>query len=292
MYARKCSHCGSYGHNSRTCSSGQRETMLCDGDIGGGGSGLRLFGVHVRVAAGCVGAGAGGGGSAMKKSYSMDCLQLAAPSSLLSPSSSSSSSMLLSIDEGLERASNGYLSDGPHGRVVQERKKGVPWSEDEHRLFLVGLKKLGKGDWRGISRSYVTTRTPTQVASHAQKFFLRQSSIGKKKRRSSLFDMVPICENGMRVSEQLISKGVSASLSLMNTPRHESSDRAVAAATIDLNSTEEDRTVGISVSSGSGASARPSFPVVLMEQQPPRGHCTPLDLELGMSLSSTPSIGT
>ena len=65
----------------------------------------------------------------MKKSYSMDCLQLAAagaaPGSLVSPSSSSSSSMLLSIVEGgLERASNGYLSDGPHGRIVQERKKG------------------------------------------------------------------------------------------------------------------------------------------------------------------------
>lgn len=234
----------------------------------------------------------------MKKSYSMDCLQLAAagaaPGSLVSPSSSSSSSMLLSIDEGgLERASNGYLSDGPHGRIVQERKKGVPWSEEEHRLFLVGLEKLGKGDWRGISRSYVTTRTPTQVASHAQKFFLRQSSIGKKKRRSSLFDMVPICENGARVSEQLSGEGAAAaaaastSLSLMNT--HETSSDRVAA--IDLNSTEEDDTVG--------ASGRPFFPVVLMEQQQQASHghghhhhCTPLDLELGMSVSSTPSIGT
>ncbi|KAK8516211.1 hypothetical protein V6N13_025718 [Hibiscus sabdariffa] len=33
------------------------------------------------------------------------------------------------------------------------------------------------------------TRTPTQVASHAQKYFLRQATDEKKKRRPSLFDM-------------------------------------------------------------------------------------------------------
>jgi SHAQKYF class myb-like DNA-binding protein len=68
---------------------------------------------------------------------------------------------------------------------------GVPWTEEEHRKFLLGLQKLGKGDWRGISWNFVVSRTPTQVASHAQKYFIRQSNVSRRKRRSSLFDMVP-----------------------------------------------------------------------------------------------------
>ncbi|KAL0913446.1 hypothetical protein M5K25_016908 [Dendrobium thyrsiflorum] len=89
----------------------------------------------------------------------------------------------------------GFLSDGglpksSRRREGPERKRGVPWTEEEHRTFLAGLEKLGRGDWRGISRNFVMTRTPTQVASHAQKYFLRQSNPNKKKRRSSLFDVV------------------------------------------------------------------------------------------------------
>ncbi|KAL5721169.1 hypothetical protein ACHQM5_013762 [Ranunculus cassubicifolius] len=77
-----------------------------------------------------------------------------------------------------------------------ERKKGVPWTEEEHKLFLLGLKKYGKGDWRNISRNFVVTRTPTQVASHAQKYFIRQHSCGKDKRRSSIHDITTAnCED-------------------------------------------------------------------------------------------------
>ncbi|KAL8213892.1 hypothetical protein R6Q57_003341 [Mikania cordata] len=79
--------------------------------------------------------------------------------------------------------------------VEQERKKGVPWTEEEHKLFLLGLKKYGKGDWRNISRNYVVTRTPTQVASHAQKYFIRQLSAGKDKRRASIHDITTVNVN-------------------------------------------------------------------------------------------------
>lgn len=56
----------------------------------------------------------------------------------------------------------------------------------------MGLKKFGKGDWRSISRNLVITRTPTQVASHAQKYFLRQESAKKDRKRSSIHDITTV----------------------------------------------------------------------------------------------------
>ncbi|KAL3651858.1 hypothetical protein CASFOL_004860 [Castilleja foliolosa] len=71
-----------------------------------------------------------------------------------------------------------------------QRRRGVPWTEEEHQLFLMGLNKYGKGDWRSISRYYVITKTPTQVASHAQKYFRRQtSSTPVDRRRPSIHDI-------------------------------------------------------------------------------------------------------
>ncbi|KAM0934583.1 putative transcription factor MYB-HB-like family [Dioscorea sansibarensis] len=156
---RRCSACSHNGHNARTCP----------------GRGVKIFGVRftdgtIRKSASMgnlshyAGSGSGGGGS--------------------SPA------------DGPEHggaAADGYASEDfaqGSSSSCRERKRGVPWTEEEHRMFLIGLQKLGKGDWRGISRNFVVSRSPTQVASHAQKYFIRQANASRRKRRSSLFDIV------------------------------------------------------------------------------------------------------
>ena len=69
-----------------------------------------------------------------------------------------------------------------------------------------GLAKLGKGNWRGISRHYVPSRTPTQVASHAQKHFLRLQ--GSTKRRSRFTGIEEgLATQQLGISPDLIAPG-------------------------------------------------------------------------------------
>ncbi|CAA0814382.1 Duplicated homeodomain-like superfamily protein [Striga hermonthica] len=102
----------------------------------------------------------------------------------------SDESAALGWDDRPRPRTSAQISFGSRGRHSDiERKKGTPWTEDEHRLFLIGLDRYGKGDWRSISRNVVVTRTPTQVASHAQKYFLRHNSARKERKRSSIHDI-------------------------------------------------------------------------------------------------------
>ncbi|KAK9993256.1 hypothetical protein SO802_022959 [Lithocarpus litseifolius] len=89
--------------------------------------------------------------------------------------------------------------------IDPERKKGRRWTAEEHKLFLIGLEKLGRGDWKGISRDFVTTRSPAQVASHAQKHYMRQVAIDdKKKNRPSVFDL-SLNEDELAPKDSLVS---------------------------------------------------------------------------------------
>ena len=56
-------------------------------------------------------------------------------------------------------------------RDENPKKRGEKWSVEEHELFLTGVRACGRGQWRQISKNFVKTRTPVQVASHAQKHF-------------------------------------------------------------------------------------------------------------------------
>uniref|UniRef100_A0A1J3DS03 Transcription factor MYB1R1 n=1 Tax=Noccaea caerulescens TaxID=107243 RepID=A0A1J3DS03_NOCCA len=161
---RRCSHCNHNGHNSRTCPN----------------RGVKLFGVRLTE-------------GSIRKSASMGNLSHYTGSGSGGHGGNGSNTPGSPGDVPDHVAGDGYASEDfvAGSSSSRERKKGTPWTEEEHRMFLLGLQKLGKGDWRGISRNYVTTRTPTQVASHAQKYFIRQSNVSRRKRRSSLFDMVP-----------------------------------------------------------------------------------------------------
>ncbi|KAL8097299.1 hypothetical protein AgCh_030436 [Apium graveolens] len=73
--------------------------------------------------------------------------------------------------------------------TTRPRKPARIWSLDEHRWFMRGLEIWGKGDWRNIAKYFVPSRTPSQVASHAQKFLKRVEKEDTKKCRTTINDI-------------------------------------------------------------------------------------------------------
>ncbi|WJX23938.1 hypothetical protein P8452_13108 [Trifolium repens] len=98
---------------------------------------------------------------------------------------------------GLDQA----IQQEEQAQEQQQRRKVFHWTNEEHMLFLEGLQVCKKGKWKEISQKYVKTKTSTQVASHAQKYFKRQqqkldvkSKDIKRKPRKSIHDKTNIMD--------------------------------------------------------------------------------------------------
>ncbi|KAG9152826.1 hypothetical protein Leryth_017650 [Lithospermum erythrorhizon] len=146
-----------------------------------------LFGVRVKV-------------DPMRKSVSMNNLSEYEHPHIVTNNLNNEEAKVVAEDNGYASADDVVNTQSSAGRCIKERKRG--WTQEEHKLFLLGLQKVGKGDWRGISRKFVKTRTPTQVASHAQKYFLRRNNLNRRRRRSSLFDITTdsVCSHSIQCS--------------------------------------------------------------------------------------------
>ncbi|GFZ07771.1 homeodomain-like superfamily protein [Actinidia rufa] len=138
---------------------------------------IMLFGVIVKV-------------DPMRKSVSMNDL-----SQYEQPHESSIAAVgggYASADDAIHRQSSGS----------RERKRDHKFSGK--LLLKRDCKKEAKGTGEEFLRNFVKTRTPTQVASHAQKYFLRRNSINRRRRRSSLFDITTESVTAILMEEETV----------------------------------------------------------------------------------------
>ena len=104
---RKCSCCGTTGHNSRTCPTQRRRNAAR----------MKLFGVQLLDQSPFP---SSSNNLSMKKSFSLDCLSV---SQFNAPSGSRTPSCSPSPQDHVLLESSGYLSDGLI-QTTQEKKKG------------------------------------------------------------------------------------------------------------------------------------------------------------------------
>ncbi|XP_025804405.1 transcription factor DIVARICATA-like [Panicum hallii] len=98
------------------------------------------------------------------------------------------------------------------------RKRKQCWTAEEHRDFLRGVNCLGRGAWKFISDYFVPSRTPAQLASHAQKYFDRidKNELDDTRQRHSIND-VRLVNHGMNISAHSYTepgkgKGIASSI--------------------------------------------------------------------------------
>lgn len=196
---------------------------------------IMLFGVRVVI-------------DSMRKSVSLNNLsQYEQPQE--GSNNNSGNNTIAGKDDVAGYASENDVVHNSGGNRERERKRGVPWTEEEHKLFLLGLQKVGKGDWRGISRNFVKTRTPTQVASHAQKYFLRRNNHNRRRRRSSLSDITTDTVTATPMDEEQVHhQNNNASAKLVRPIALHSAPHATEMSDLNLKSTMDTSTLTLNLS--------------------------------------------
>lgn len=114
---------------------------------------------------------------------------------------------------------------------------------------MCGLNKYGRGDWRNISRNCVKTRTPTQVASHAQKYFKRMETANKGKKKMCI-NNITILDHGKLLTLNVSVGGQVSGVSSGKKTRR-SCPKVGGASTDLVSSSTADRQIDKSTARGS-----------------------------------------
>ena len=126
------------------------------------------------------------------------------------------------------------MASTPTTSVDERRSSGEEkvgrWTEEEHQVFLEGLKLHGK-QWKTIA-TMIGTRTVVQVRTHAQKYFQKMerknrdissgssSQVGGKKagKRKSLPSTMPSRKKPKSPKKTTLSRSASLTISALDAP--------------------------------------------------------------------------